>query len=90
MSTFLGLMLLLLAATTSPALENNLSDGTDVPHVPGTPKYIIWVKYRIGIVRNQVSILHEEVSVLVVSIIVVSYCPSLFISTIHDSGTVVI
>jgi len=36
MSTFLGLMLLLLAVTTSPALENNLSDGTDVPHVPGT------------------------------------------------------
>ena len=34
MSTFLGLMLLLLAATISPALENNLSDGTDVPHVP--------------------------------------------------------
>jgi len=40
MSTFLGLMLLLVAATTSPALENNLSDGTDVPHIPGTPKYI--------------------------------------------------
>jgi len=40
MSTFLGLMLLLLAATTSPALENNLSDGRDVPHVPGTPNYI--------------------------------------------------
>ena len=32
MSTFLGL----LAATTSPALENNFSDGTDVPHVPGS------------------------------------------------------
>ena len=30
MSTFLGLMLLLLAATTSPALENNFSNGTDV------------------------------------------------------------
>jgi len=28
-------MLLLLAASTSPPLENNLSDGTDVPHVPG-------------------------------------------------------
>ena len=41
MSTFLGLMLLLLAAIASPALENNLSDGTDVPRVPGTPKYII-------------------------------------------------
>ena len=38
MSTFLGLMLLVLAATTSPALENNLSDGTDVPQVPGTHK----------------------------------------------------
>jgi len=35
MSTFLGLMLLLLAAITSPALENNLSDGTDIPQVPG-------------------------------------------------------
>jgi len=35
MSTFLGLMLLL-----AVALENNLSDGTDVPHVPGTLKYI--------------------------------------------------
>jgi len=40
MSTFLGLMLLLLAATTSPALENNKSEGTDIPHVPGTPNYI--------------------------------------------------
>jgi len=40
MSTILGLMLLLLAATASPALENNLSDGTDVPHVSGTLKYI--------------------------------------------------
>ena len=40
MSTFLGLMLYLLAATNSPALENNLSNSTDVPHVPGTPKYI--------------------------------------------------
>ena len=39
LSTFLGLILLLLAAITSPALENNFSDGTDVPHVPGTPKY---------------------------------------------------
>jgi len=77
MSTFLGLMLLLLAAATSPALENNLSDGTDVPHVPGTPKYITWAKYRIRVARNQVSILHEEVLVLVVSIIVVSYRPSL-------------
>ena len=37
MSAFLGLMLLL-AATTWPALENNLSDGTVVPHVPGTHK----------------------------------------------------
>ena len=37
---FLGWMLLLLAATTSPTLENNLSDNTDVPHVPGTPKNI--------------------------------------------------
>ena len=36
MSTFLGLMLLLLAATTSPALENNFSDGTDIPQVPGS------------------------------------------------------
>jgi len=35
MFTFLGLMLLL-----AVALENNLSDGTDVPYVPGTPKYI--------------------------------------------------
>jgi len=35
MSTFLGLMLLLLAAITSPALENNFSDGTDIPQVPG-------------------------------------------------------
>ena len=77
MSTFLGLRL---AATTSPALENKLSDGTDVPHVPCTPKYITWTtcKYRIGVARNQVSILHEEVSVLVVSIIVVSYRPCLF------------
>jgi len=33
MSTFLGLMLLLLAAITSPALENNLSDSTDIPQV---------------------------------------------------------
>jgi len=41
MSTFLGLMLLILASTTSPALENNFSDGSaDVPHVPGTPNYI--------------------------------------------------
>jgi len=32
------LMLLLLAATTLPTLENNLSDGTDVPHIPGTHK----------------------------------------------------
>jgi len=56
-STFLGLMLLLLPATTSPALENNFSDGTDVPHVPGTPKYITWAKYHIGVARNQVSIL---------------------------------
>jgi len=40
---FLGLTLPLRAATTSPALENNLSDGdgtADVPHVPGRPKYI--------------------------------------------------
>ena len=70
-------MLLLLAATTSAALENNLSDRTDVPHLPGTPKYITWAKYRIGIARNQVSILHEEVSVSVLSIIVVSYRPAL-------------
>ena len=35
MSTFLSLMLLLLAATTSPALENNFSDDTDVPHALG-------------------------------------------------------
>ena len=46
LSTFLGLMLLLLAAITSPALENN-SDGTDIPQVPGigtgTPNYIIYV-----------------------------------------------
>jgi len=34
----MGLMLLLLVATTSPALENNLSDGTDVPNVPGAHK----------------------------------------------------
>jgi len=61
MSTFLGLMLLLLATATSPALENNFSDGTDIPQVPGTPNYITWAKYRIGIARNQVSILHEEV-----------------------------
>ena len=80
MFTFLGLMLLLLAATTSPALENNFSDGTNVPHVPGTPNYITWAKYRIGIARNQVSILHEEVSVSVVSIIVVSYRPALVVS----------
>ena len=72
MFTFLGLMLLL-----AVALENNLSDGTDVPHVPGTPKYITWAKYRIRVARNQVLILHEEVSVLVVSVIVVSYHPSL-------------
>ena len=37
MSTFLGLMLLLLAATTSPAFENNLSDDSVVP---GTHKYL--------------------------------------------------
>ena len=73
MSTFMGLMLLLLAATTSPALENNFFDCTDVLHVPGTPNYITWAKYRIGIARNQVSRLHEEVSVSVVLIIVVSY-----------------
>jgi len=70
MSTFLGLMLLLLAATTSPVLENNLSDGTDVLRVPGTTN----TSHEL---RNQVSILHEEVSVSVVSIIVVSYRPSL-------------
>jgi len=28
-------MLFLLAATNSPALENDLSDGTDVPDVTG-------------------------------------------------------
>ena len=50
MSTFLGVMLLLLA------------------------------EYRIGIARNQVSILHEEVSVSVVSIIVVLYRPELRVS----------
>ena len=38
MSTFLGLMLLLLAAITLPGFENNLSDGTDVP---GTHKYFL-------------------------------------------------
>jgi len=75
MSTFLSLMLLLLAAITSPALENNFSDGTDIPQVPAqAPIYITWAKYRIGIAGNQVSILHEEVSV---SIIVVSYRPAL-------------
>jgi len=57
----LGLMLLLLAATTSPALENNLSDGTDVPHVPGTPREL-QCKYRIRVARNQVLMLREEVS----------------------------
>ena len=66
-------MLLLLAATTSLALENNNSDGTDIPQVPGTPNY------HIRIARNQVSILHEEVSVSVVSIIVVSYRPALVV-----------
>ena len=55
MSTFLGLMLFLLAATTSPVLEN-LSDGTDVPHVPGTRK-IYHMSYHIGAARNHVSIL---------------------------------
>ena len=72
-------MLLLLAATTSLALENNNSDGTDIPQVPGTPNYITWAKYHIRIARNQVSILHEEVSVSVVSIIVVSYRPALVV-----------
>jgi len=81
MSTFLGLMLLLLATATSPALENNFSDGTDIPQVPGTPNYITWAKYRIGIARNQVSILHEEVLVSVVSIIVVSYRPALLVGS---------
>ena len=28
-------------------LVANPSDGTDVPHVPGTPNYITWAKYRI-------------------------------------------
>ena len=50
-STFLGLILL--AATTLLALENNLSDGTDVP---GTHKYITWAKYRVRLARNQVAI----------------------------------
>jgi len=37
-STFFGLIADLLAATTSPALENCLSDGTDVP---GIHKYFL-------------------------------------------------
>jgi len=85
MSTFLGSTLLLLAAITSPALENNFSDGTDIPQDPGTPNYITWAKYRIGIARNQVSILHEEVSVSVVSIILVSYRPALHIKSLSFS-----
>ena len=41
MSTFLSLMLIFLAATTSPALENNASRE---------------LKYRIELARNQVAI----------------------------------
>ena len=86
-SKFLGLMLLLLAATTSPILENNLSDGTaDVPHIPGRPKYITWAistvsqlqrteyQYCMGKYRYQWY--------------VVSYCPSLILSTLYSVGAI--
>ena len=44
-----------------------------------TPKYDTWTEYCIGVARKQVSILHEEVSISVVSILVVSYYPSLIL-----------
>ena len=64
MSMFLGLMLLLLAATTSPAFENNASHE---------------LKYRIKLSRHQISILCMGMGISVLSIILVLYHPSLVI-----------
>jgi len=65
MSTFLGLMLLLLAVRY---------------HFARLGKYITWAKYHtgIGVARNQVSLLYA-----VVSIIAVSYRPSLVMGHIR-------